>query len=230
MFQPLTQLERRILDYLVDYLRRNTYQPSIREIGRRFGIKSTKTVSEYLQSLADKGWIERDPSRSRGVRLLGLDLHADCVTVPCYELSSSASAPQDRGSAVERFELDRKLAGPGSAFFLRMTGGSLGAEGIFEGDFLLVEPVPLAELEDGDLFAVRQGDGLQVARHSNPAAHDAMAPNSTRPTRPESAVSPGGPRRAAMLGRVIGIFRRLRLPSGLEAVPVMAAPAREAKR
>ena len=74
MSEPLSKMERRILDYLVDYLKRNTYQPSIREIGRRFGIKSTKTVSEYLQSLADKGFIEREASRSRGVRIVGLEL------------------------------------------------------------------------------------------------------------------------------------------------------------
>ena len=74
MPKPLTDMERGVLDYLVDYVRRNTYQPSIREIGAEFAIKSTKTVSELLQSLADKGWIERDSSRSRGVRLLSLQL------------------------------------------------------------------------------------------------------------------------------------------------------------
>ena len=42
----LNELERQILDYMVQYLRTNTYQPSIREIGERFRIKSTKTVSE----------------------------------------------------------------------------------------------------------------------------------------------------------------------------------------
>src|SRR3712207_8940291 len=74
MPEPLSKMERRILDYIVDYLKRNTYQPSIREIGKRFGIKSTKTVSEHLQSLADKGYIERDASRSRGVKILGMNL------------------------------------------------------------------------------------------------------------------------------------------------------------
>ena len=67
MPEPLTRIETQILDYLIEYLRRNTYQPSIREIGRQFDIKSTKTVSEHLQSLADKGWIElsveHDPER-----------------------------------------------------------------------------------------------------------------------------------------------------------------------
>jgi SOS-response transcriptional repressor LexA len=76
MQESSPKMERRILDYLVDYLKRNTYQPSIREIGKRFGIKSTKTVSEHLQALADKGYIEREASRSRGVRILGLNLDA----------------------------------------------------------------------------------------------------------------------------------------------------------
>src|SRR6186713_2542002 len=85
MPKPLTSLERRILDYIVDYLKKNTYQPSIREIGKRFGIKSTKTVSEYLQGLADKGYIEREASRSRGVKILGLNLErAEAISIPFY--------------------------------------------------------------------------------------------------------------------------------------------------
>ena len=71
MTQPLTPTERRVYHYLIDFLAENTYQPSVREIGKKFRIKSTKTVSDLLHSLAVKGYIERDPSRSRGVRLLG---------------------------------------------------------------------------------------------------------------------------------------------------------------
>ena len=56
MEQSITEIERKILDFMVHYLRSNTFQPSIREIGERFGIKSTKTVSEHLQALADKGF------------------------------------------------------------------------------------------------------------------------------------------------------------------------------
>ena len=84
MPEVLSKIERRILNYLVDYLKDNTYQPSIREIGKRFGIKSTKTVSEHLQSLADKGFIERDASRSRGVKILGMNLSPGVLNVPMY--------------------------------------------------------------------------------------------------------------------------------------------------
>ena len=68
MSEPLTQLESRVYHYMIDFLAENTYQPSIREIARKFRIKSTKTVSDLLHSLENKGYIERDESRSRGVR------------------------------------------------------------------------------------------------------------------------------------------------------------------
>ena len=65
---------------MVYYLRANTYQPSIREIGERFGIKSTKTVSEHLQALADKGFLETGPLPVQGVKILGMDLDAQAVS------------------------------------------------------------------------------------------------------------------------------------------------------
>ena len=52
MTEPLTPLERRVYHYLIDFLAENTYQPSIREIAKKFRIKSTKTVSYLLASLS----------------------------------------------------------------------------------------------------------------------------------------------------------------------------------
>jgi repressor LexA len=72
MPQPLTEIERNVYQFLLDFLSEHTYQPSVREIGHRFGIKSTKTVSQLLHAIAGKGWIELDPARSRGVKLLGV--------------------------------------------------------------------------------------------------------------------------------------------------------------
>ena len=118
--EPLTEIERKILDFMVQYLRANTYQPSIREIGERFGIKSTKTVSEHLQALADKGFLERDPSRSRGVKILGVDLGADTISIPCF-----GDVPDDgaQGDRPEMYvAIDRRLGGESGSFFVRAGG------------------------------------------------------------------------------------------------------------
>src|SRR5687768_13595016 len=142
MPQPLNELERRVLDYLIEYTRSNTYQPSIREIGREFAIKSTKTVSELLQSLADKGWIERDPSRSRGVRLLGVEMRGT-FSVPVTDPAE--------GDEPSRFELDRRLVGAtAGAFLATMHGNHLMEDCVRNGDLLLVEPVEADQLKTGD--------------------------------------------------------------------------------
>lgn len=212
MPEPLTKLERRILDYLVDYLRRNTYQPSIREIGRRFDIKSTKTVSEYLQSLADKGWIERDPSRSRGVKLLGIDLHPRIVSVPCFEASA---APAEEVGALE---LDRKLVGGTGAFSVVMAGNGLADAGLHDGDLLLAESATTDELDEGDVVVVRVRGNLAVKRYTRRAGEAVLEPAS--PDYPPALLRAGGD--VVVVGRVISVIRRLRAPL---AAGAMAAAA-----
>lgn len=214
MPEPLTKLERRILDYLVEYLLHHTYQPSIREIGKRFDIRSTKTVSEYLQSLADKGWIERDPSRSRGVRLLGLELSPDTVTVPCYDDPAAAGAAGLDG-APEGLELDRRLAGANGTFFMTMFGDSMEGDAIRDQDLLLVDPVPAEELEDGDIVAARSGDEVAVKRYFRRDGEIVL-----EPANPDYApiLVPDSDQFDA-LGRVIAVFRRLRPTVAASAWP-----------
>jgi len=165
MPDPLSKIERRILNYLVDYLKDNTYQPSIREIGKRFGIKSTKTVSEHLQSLADKGHIERDASRSRGVKILGMNLAPSVMSVPCYGKIAAGQPALLTGDVTERFEIDRKLVASADAFALEVKGDSMEGMGILHGDMVLVEPVDLGDLTNGEIVAARLGGEATVKRY-----------------------------------------------------------------
>jgi repressor LexA len=205
MPEPLSKMERRILDYLIDYLRRNTYQPSIREIGRRFGIKSTKTVSEYLQALADKGYIEREASRSRGVRIVGLELqNPRTVNVPFYGKIAAGSPALIRDRADEEFTLDPKLAGSADAFFLEVRGSSMEEMGILDGDLVLVEPARVEEIRNGEIVAARLGDESTVKRFFARDGQVVLEPANTDYA--PILVSEGD--NFGVLGRVTGLFRR----------------------
>ncbi|MFQ5537071.1 MAG: transcriptional repressor LexA [Gemmatimonadota bacterium] len=208
--QPLTDIERKILDFMVQYLRANTYQPSIREIGERFGIKSTKTVSEHLQSLADKGYLERDPSRSRGVRILGVDLSAQTMSIPCFnELPADGRSPRAKDADLH-LSIDRRLAGERGGFFVRAKAGDLAQLGVTEGDYVLVEPVQMEQVDDGDVVVVRIGDGSWFHRVSHNGRGTLM-----------EALRPGGdatlvedPESLRILGRVTAFYRRMDESSG----------------
>lgn len=203
MPKPLTNLERDVLDWLVEYVRRHTYQPSIREIGAQFDIKSTKTVSELLQSLADKGWIERSSSRSRGVRLLGLDLDADVVSVPFIDIHLGEPSIDD---PLDNLTLDRRIAGTSGSFLVTMVGDAMRAEGIRDGDLLLVEPVPVSDLIEGDLVLCRMEDQPSVRRFSRTDGDELLEPG--RLDRPPARL--GGLGDDHILGRVGAVVRRLR--------------------
>ena len=166
MLPPPTEIERRILDYIESYLRRNTYQPSVREIGARFGIKSTKTVSEHLKALAAKGHLERDPSRSRGARIVGLDLNAETLSVPCYSrIPNHPGEGQEEGS-LGSYSVDRRLAGSAGSFFVRVSGDGVRELGYQDGDHLLVQPVLAHEVRDGDVVAVHVPGGAGFYRYA----------------------------------------------------------------
>ncbi len=201
----LSEIERRILDYMVEYLRSNTYQPSIREIGEEFSIKSTKTVSEHLQALAEKGFLERDPSRSRGVKILGMDLNAQAVSVPCF-----ARLPNDnRGRRTSRAEmfltLDRRLAGDRGAFFVQARAEELASLGLVEGDYVLVEPTSVTEVPDGAIVAARLADQSSYYRFARNGAAIQLHPLTGRgqATRIDDSDS------LILHGRVTGMYRRM---------------------
>ncbi len=220
----LSDIERRILDYMVAYLRRHTYQPSIREIGEQFGIKSTKTVSEHLHALSEKGYLERDPSRSRGVRILGVDLHPEAVSVPLFT-AVPAAADARTGDEEETFlTFDRRLVGPEGSYFVEASGG-IEELGVREGDFLLVEPVGGEQLRDGDVVAVRVNGRRGFARFLRQGGTAMLhgAPFGDAPVVLEDVS------RIPILGRVSALFRRMagsgaedsrRPASGFEAIPL----------
>lgn len=198
----MTEIERKILDFMIQYLRTNTYQPSIREIGQRFGIKSTKTVSEHLQALADKGCLERDPSRSRGVKILGVDLSAETVSVPCFsEIPTDGSRPDPE----MYLSVDRRLGGEDGSFFVRAGSGDLAVLGVAEGDFVLVSPASVEDIDSGSVVVVQSDNGSHFHRfvRNGKGLH-------------LEALQPGGestlvedPDAFKLIGRVTGFYRRM---------------------
>lgn len=164
MLEPLTELERGILEYLIGYLRRHTYQPSLREIGNRFGLRSTKTTAEYLQSLEDKGWIERNPARSRGIRILGLELDTNAVAVPPLTPAGIAHPKHvpTTPDPEQSLTLDRRLTGSTRVAYVPMPDDSLEHIGIHRHDLLIVGPVAPEDIEPGDVVVTPLGGDLYI--------------------------------------------------------------------
>jgi repressor LexA len=202
MPEQLTPTERKVYHYLLDFLAENTYQPSVRDIGKKFKIKSTKTVSELLQSLARKGYIERDPSRSRGVRLLGFEMTRRTQPVPFYGKVAAGEPALVPDNRVNFITMDRRFVPSDDTFFLKIMGDSMIGRGIFDGDYVMIEPT--REANDGEMVAVRVDDDATIKTLSHRDGKVVLLP--ANPTENEIVLVPGKDD-FAILGTVCGVFR-----------------------
>jgi repressor LexA len=201
MAEPLTPIERKVYHYLLDFLAENTYQPSIREIGKKFRIKSTKTVSDLLQSLSTKGYIERDPSRSRGVRLLGYHGPTSVQPLPYYGRVHAGEPALLDDDRVGFITMDRRFVATEDTFFLKVKGDSMIGRGINDGDFVLVSPTE--EAKDGDVIAARLGEEATVKTLAHEAGDVLL--KAANPTERDIKVHREDD--FAIIGVVSGIFR-----------------------
>lgn len=214
MLEPLTNVERKVYHYLIDFLSENTYQPSVRDIGAKFRIKSTKTVSELLQSLADKGYIERNPSRSRGVHLRGYAGPLNTQPVPFYG-KIAAGEPALLEENLESFiTVDRRFLPGERVFFLEASGDSMRGRGIFDGDYVMIDPDGSAR--DGDIIAARLGTDATVKTFTHQDGRVVLESASAA----DRDITVGPEQDFTVLGVVCGVFRPFQ-----EVEPPVEAPA-----
>ncbi len=203
MPDALTAIERRVYHYLLDFLAENTYQPSIREIARRFRIPSTKSVVDILQSLALKGYIERQTGRSRGVRLLGFSSVGRTQPVPLYR-TVNGREPVLADEHRERFiTMDRAFVPADEAYFLRMDDEGMRDRCIQPGDLVLVNPG--ARAREGESVAVRLGNRTTVRALSHRGPQLLLTPAASGSELREVIVGPGDD--FAVLGTVAAVLR-----------------------
>lgn len=200
MHDPLTPLERRVYHYLIDFLAEHTYQPSIREIARRFRIKSTKSVAEIITALAEKGFVEAPKGRSRGVTLIGYSSIARTQPVPIYEKVNPAEPYYSEEHRSRFLAVDRSLLPSDEVILLRAPDDTMRLDGILAHDLLLVDQSMRAR--EADLVVARVGSEVLVRTIGHRGATVTL-----KGTGGASDVRIGPNEDFAVLGVVVGVIR-----------------------
>lgn len=153
---PLTPIEQQVYHFLLDFLSEHTFQPSVRDIAAQFKIPSTKSVADVLAALERKGYVERAPGRSRGVKLVGFAGGAGTIPVPVLHLEAGRADLE----AEDFVTLDRRLTPSDDAVLIRAVHEDAPAHGVRLGDLVIVHPSQRAK--DGDVVVVRVANVAMV--------------------------------------------------------------------
>ncbi|MFY1690919.1 transcriptional repressor LexA [Plantactinospora sp. WMMB782] len=206
----LTARQRRILEFIRDWVERYGYPPSVREIGEAVGLVSPSSVAYQLKELERKGFLRRDPNRPRAVDVRPPSELIDDETAraqrptPAYVPllgQIAAGGPILAEQAVEDiFPLPRELVGEGEVFMLQVKGDSMLDAAICDGDWVVVRQQPTAN--SGEIVAAMLDGEATVKTYRRRDGHVWLMP-----ANPAFDPIPGD--NATIMGRVVAVLRRI---------------------
>jgi repressor LexA len=159
---------QRIIEYIAATVRQSGYPPSVREIAVGVGLASTSAVHHHLSALERDGYLERDATQSRALRL----------TPAAFMTGGGDGLPPSVPGAEPRFPVIGEIAAGGpieayqdvsetiaipdiintssATYVLRVRGDSMVDAHIMDGDLVVIRQQQTAQ--DGDIVVAQVED------------------------------------------------------------------------
>jgi repressor LexA len=214
--QMLTQRQREVYEFVVSYVDSHGYPPTVREIGEAVGLASPSTVHAHLANLERAGYLRRDPTKPRALELVKRERAAAGATVALPDVGEVRVLPlvgeiAAGGPLLAEENIEDHLAVPdplsrgGEEFLLRVKGESMVDAGILDGDYVVVQRQQTAR--DGDIVVALAGqdeaaDEATVKRFFREKGRVRLQPEN-------ATMEPLYPDHVSVLGKVVGVFRRV---------------------
>jgi repressor LexA len=209
---PLTARQQEIWQFLVDYVERHGYPPTVREIGEAVGLASPSTVHAHLANLERAGLLRRDPTKPRALDLIGhrRDMRPEEPAAPAQQKLPLLGQIAAGGPLLAEQNVEDELAVPeplgrNADFLLRVKGESMIEAGILDGDILVVQRAQ--EARDGEIVVALAGDDESADEATVKTFYRESGRIRLQPE--NSALEPIYADHVQILGRVTGVFRSL---------------------
>jgi repressor LexA len=207
----LTGRQQEIWDFLVGYVDRHGYPPTVREIGSAVGLASPSTVHAHLANLERAGLLRRDPTKPRALELFGraapaaASAPADVHRLPLLGEIAAGGPLLAEQNIEEYLAVPEPVARGGEEFLLRVKGDSMVGAGILDGDFVVVRRQQ--DARNGDIVAALAGDDESADEATVKTFFREAGRIRLQPENDE--LEPIYARHVQILGKVVGVFRSL---------------------
>src|SRR5688572_12870857 len=213
----LTARQQEIWQFLVDYVDRHGYPPTVREIGEAVGLASPSTVHAHLANLERAGLLRRDPTKPRALDLIGHRRESRG-----FDENRDEPAPSEQqklpllgqiaagGPLLAEQNIEDELAVPeplgrNADFLLRVKGESMINAGILDGDILVVQRAQ--DARDGEIVVALAGDDESAEEATVKTFYREAGRVRLQPE--NDALDPIYADHVQILGKVTGVFRTL---------------------
>lgn len=161
----LYKRQRQIYDFISQYIQKNGFSPTLKEMAEAIGVSSLATVHEHLQALEKKGVIKKTDGQTRSIELVDRTFvtAGESVDLPILGLISIGTPLEQPADKNARFKVSPELiSGKRRAYVLQVKDASMTDDQINPGDYLVIEETP--EVENGQIIVALLENGLPILK------------------------------------------------------------------
>ena len=202
--ERITEKQTEILEYIKECVLKKGYPPSVREICEAVHLKSTSSVHSHLETLEEKGYIRRDPTKPRTIEIIDEEFNParrELVNIPVIGTVAAGQPILAEENISDYFPIPADILPNGDVFMLEVKGESMINAGILNGDKVIVRMQNTAE--NGDKVVALLDDSATVKTFYKEDGHYRLQPEN-------DTMEPIITDKVQILGRVIGIFRLMK--------------------
>ncbi|MFC1711588.1 transcriptional repressor LexA [Patescibacteria group bacterium] len=200
----LYERQRQIIDFIAQYIQKNGFAPSLKSIAKAMNLSSLATVHEHIEILARKGVIKKTGTRkNRVLEIVDKKLANQDQGIRLPILGFIAA-----GKPIEPFSdpnaflhvAPAMMTGKKRAYVLQVRGSSMIEEGIFDGDYVVVEE--RHDVKNGDIVVALLETGLAtLKRFFKEATRVRLEPANAK-------MAPIFATKVQIQGRVVAVIRK----------------------
>lgn len=199
MDKKLTKRQQETLDYIYKIQREKGYIPTVREICEALNLKSSSSGFYHLQSLEEKGYIKRDPTKPRALEMFS-QAENKIKQIPVVGTVAAGLPILAQQNIEDYFPVPANMIhGENEVFMLRVKGDSMINAGIYNNDYIIVEQKDTAE--NNEIVVALVEEEATVKRFFKENGHYRLQPEN-------DALEPIIVDHVRILGKVIGCIRR----------------------
>ena len=209
MALKITRRQQAVLDCIEDCVRDKGYGPTVREVCQALGLSSPSTVHVHLKALEEKGYIKRDPLKSRSIALtypldddaaVASSGYSTMLNLPLVGSVAAGTPILAEENITDTISMPVDIVGDSASFMLSVRRHSMVEYGHKDGAYGVGKEQAVAD--NGDIVVAIVDDGATVKRFYKEKDCIRLQPEN-------SSMEPIIVEDCSLAGKVVAVFRRL---------------------